>query len=182
LILLANIGNRISASKLKQPLMISATSTVLNWLSYLEHSYLFAFMPMFSYSSKAQLINPRKVYAIDSGLVQVMSISKTEDKGRKLENLVYLHLRSKYKELYYYNRQGECDFVAFKNGTVIELIQVCYELNPDNIDREVDGLIEAMKFFDFEKALIVTFAKSDEIEKDGHKIMVTPAYEFLLQA
>ncbi len=180
--LLANIGNRISASKLKQPLMIGATSTVLNWLSYLEHSYLFAFMPMFSYSSKAQLINPRKVYAIDIGLVQVVSISKTEDKGRKLENLVYLHLRRKYNELYYYNNQGECDFVAFKNGSVTELIQVCYDLNPDNIDREVNGLIEAMKFFNFEKAIIVTFAESDEIERDGYKITITPAYEFLLQS
>lgn len=177
--LLANIGNRISATKLKQPLSIGATSTVLSWMSYLEHSYLFGFLPMFSYSSKAQLINPRKVYAIDTGLVQAMSVSKTEDRGRKLENLVYLHLRRKYRELYYFNNSGECDFVVFENGTPKELIQICCELTPDNVDREVAGLTEAMKFFNFETGQIVTFDDKDKIEEDGLKIEVVPAHEYL---
>lgn len=177
--LLANIGNRISATKLKQPLSIGATSTVLSWMFYLEQSYLFGFLPMFSYSSKAQLINPRKVYAIDTGLVHAMSVSKTEDKGRKLENMVYLHLRRKYRELYYFNDRGECDFVVCENGSPRYLIQVCYELTPDNVDREVAGLVEAMKFFNFDKSQIVTFADSDEIEEDGYKIEVVAGYEFL---
>ncbi len=177
--LLANIGNRISATKLKQPLSIGATSTVLSWMSYLEQSYLFGFLPMFSYSTKAQLINPRKVYAIDTGLVHAMSVSKTEDNGRKLENLVYLHLRRKHREMYYFNNRGECDFVVFENGSPKELIQVCYELTPDNVDREVAGLLDAMKFFNFETAKIVTFDDSDEIEEDGYKINVVPGHEFL---
>lgn len=177
--LLANIGNRISATKLKQPLSIGATSTVLSWMSYLEHSYLFGFLPMFSYSSKAQLINPRKVYAIDTGLVEAMSVSKTEDRGRKLENMVYLHLRRKFRELYYFNNRGECDFVVFENGSPKMLIQVCYDLTPDNVDREVAGLVEAMEFFNFENGRIVTFDDSDMIEKEGLKIEVVPAHEFL---
>ena len=59
--LLSNIGNRITATKLKQPLSLGATSTVLSWFSHLELSYLLCFLPMFSHSTKAQLINPRKV-------------------------------------------------------------------------------------------------------------------------
>lgn len=179
--LISNIGNRISATKLKQALSIGATSTVLSWFSHLESSYLVSFLPMFSYSSKAQLINPRKVYAIDLGLVKVISSAFTEDLGRKLENLIFLHLRRKYSELYYYDDKGECDFVAMKNNAVAELIQVCFELTPDNVKRETTGLIKAMQFFGQQKATIVTFSNADSIEQEGFVIDVVPAYIFLVK-
>lgn len=178
--LISNIGNRVTASKLKQPLSIGATSTILSWFSHLELSYLISFLPMFSHSAKAQLINPRKIYAIDLGLVDVISNTMTEDVGRKLENLIFLHLRRKYTELYYFDEKGECDFVAMKRGAVAEIVQVCYELTPDNLKRELNGLIKAMKFFNQEKAIIVTFASSDYIEENGCKIEVIPAYKYLL--
>jgi hypothetical protein len=69
--------------------------------------------------------------------------------------------------------------VAFKNGTVAELIQVCFDLNPDNLDREINGLLAAMQFFDKQKSIIITFKDSDRIEKDGHIIDVVPAFEYL---
>lgn len=178
--LISNIGNRISASKLKQSLSIGVTSTILSWLSHLELSYLVNFLPMFSHSTKAQLINPRKVYAIDLGLVKAISTTMTEDLGRKLENLIFLHLRRKYTELYYFDEKGECDFVAMKNGSVTELVQVCYELTPDNMKRELNGLQQAMKFFNLNKATIVTFSSSDFIKEANCEIEVIPAYKYLL--
>jgi hypothetical protein len=135
---------------------------------------------MFSHSTKAQLINPRKVYAIDLGLVNVVSSVLTEDAGRKLENLVFLHLRKKYTELYYFDEKGECDFVAMNNGQVMELVQVCYELTADNLQRELNGLLAAMQFFGQQKATIVTFTGVDHIVKEGFTIEVVPAYQFLI--
>ena len=180
LYLFSNIGNRITATKLKQPLSIKATTTVLSWFSHLELSYLISFLPMFSYSSKAQLINPRKIYAIDLGMVNVISNSITEDLGRKLENLIFLHLRRKYTELFYFDDKGECDFVAMQNSQVVELVQVCYELTPDNLKREKNGLLQAMRFFNQIKATIVTFSNSDLIKEDQYEIMVVPAFKYLL--
>jgi predicted AAA+ superfamily ATPase len=179
--LISNIGNRITATKLKQPLAIGATSTILSWFSHLETSYLVSFLPMFSHSTKVQMINPRKVYAIDPGLVEVISNTLTEDMGRKLENLIFLHLRRKYSstELYYFDEKGECDFVAIKNG-VVELVQVCYELTPDNVKRELNGLRKAMQFFNHYKSTIVTFDNTDFINEDGFEIKVLPAYNYLL--
>jgi len=177
--LISNIGNRVTATKLKQPFSIGATSTILNWFSHLELAYLVSFLPMFSHSTKAQLINPRKVYAIDLGLVDVISNTMTEDAGRKLENLIFLHLRRKYNELYYFDEKGECDFVAMKHGAVKEIVQVCYELTPDNLKRELNGLLKAMRYFNQFKATIVTFANSDFIDEDGCKIKVIPAYKYL---
>ena len=178
--LISNIGNRISATKLKQALSIGATSTVLSWFSHLELSYLVSFLPMFSHSTKAHLINPRKVYAINQYLVNVVSLVLTEDAGRKLENLVFLHLRKKYTELYYFDEKGECDFVAMNNGQVMELVQVCYELTADNLQRELNGLLAAIQFFGQQKATIVTFTGVDHIVKEGFTIEVVPAYQFLI--
>jgi len=177
--LVSNIGNRVTATKLKQPLSIGATSTVLIWFSHLELSYLVSFLPMFSHSTKARLINPRKVYAIDLGLVNVVSNSMTEDMGRKLENLIFLHLRRKYSELYYFDEKGECDFVAMKNGAVSQLVQVCYELTADNLKGELNGLLQAMRFFNQAKATMVTFDNSDLIVQEGFEISVIPAYKYL---
>jgi len=179
--LLSNIGNRITATKLKQPMSIGATSTILSWFSHLELSYLVSFLPQFSHSTKAQLINPRKVYAIDLGLVHVISNNMSEDLGRKLENLVFLHLRKKYTELYYFDEKGECDFVAMKNGKVAELVQVCYELTADNLKRELNGLTRAMQFFGIKKACIVTFSNTDSIQEKSLHIDVVPAYKYLMK-
>jgi predicted AAA+ superfamily ATPase len=180
--LFSNIGNRISATKLKQPLSIGATSTILSWFSHLDLSYLVSFLPMFSHSTKAQLINPRKVYAIDLGLVDVISNTMTDDSGRKLENLIFLHLRRKYTELYYFDEKGECDFVAMKNGVVQELVQVCYDLHPDNLKREMNGIMQAMKFFNIQKGKIITFTNTDLIKEHEFEIEVVPAYKYLMNS
>lgn len=179
--LMSNIGNRITATKLKQPLSIGATSTILSWFSHLELSYLIAFLPKFSHSTKAQLINPRKIYSIDLAMVDAISNTRTDDYGHKLENLIFLHLRRKYKDLYYFDEKGECDFVVMKQGSVCELIQVCYELNPDNLKRELDGLYSAMRFFKYSKAKIITFDNNDFSRQDGMEIEVLPAYQYLME-
>jgi len=138
-------------------------------------------LPMYSHSIKAQLINPRKIYVIDLGLVNAISNTMTEDTGRKLENLIFLHLRRKYTELYYFDEKGECDFVAMKNGNVKEILQVCYELTSDNLKRELNGLLLAMRFFNMQKATIVTFNNTDFIKKDNFEIEVIPAWKWLLK-
>lgn len=180
-LLISNIGNRITANKLKQALSIGATSTVLAWFSYLESTYLFSFVPMFSYSAKVQLVNPRKVYAVDLGLASLISSSVMSDVGRKLENLIFLYLRRLKSDIYFFDDNGECDFVVIKDGQVTHLIQVTYELNSDNLQRELNGLRKAMDFFNFKTGTIVTSNNRDTIIENDSKINVIPAYEFLTQ-
>ena len=179
--LISNVGNRITANKLKQALSIGATSTVLAWFSYLESTYLFSFVPMFSYSAKVQLVNPRKVYAVDLGLASLISSSVMADAGRKLENLIFLHLRKQNSDIYFFDDNGECDFVVIKNGQVTHLIQVTLELNSDNLQRELNGLRKAMDFFNFNTGIIITSNNQDTIIENNRKINVIPAYEFLTQ-
>jgi len=113
------------------------------------------------------------------GFINAVSASFTEDKGRKLENLIYLHLRRKYKELFFFKEKGECDFWAFTKGKLEQVIQVCYQINDENFEREYNGLIEALRFFGVKQGSIVTMNQKDRFEQDGHIVDLIPAFEFL---
>ena len=63
-------------------------------------------------SVKKQLANPKKVYCIDTGLVNSLSFRFSSNKGRLLENGVFLMLHKQGKELFYHKGQYECDFLV----------------------------------------------------------------------
>ncbi len=178
--LVSNVGNLVTASKLQQPLNIKTATTILEYFSFLEDAYLVGFMPKFSYSLKVQMVNPRKIYVIDPGIIKIASTSFTEDKGHLLENLVYWELRRQGKELYYFNEnKSECDFVVMKNERIEQVIQVCYELLPENREREINGLKDAMEFFKIDNGLIVSFNQRDSFILNSKRIEILPAWEFL---
>jgi predicted AAA+ superfamily ATPase len=179
--LLSNVSKLITGNRLKTLFEIGSTSTVMEYLSHLEYSYLIQFVPKFSYSLRKQIANPRKVYAIDTGLINVNSGSFSEDNGRKFENLVYLYLHQKHREIYYFAEKGECDFVVMNNGKLVEAVQVCFELNPDNIKRELDGVVEALTFFNADEGFIVTLDQTDRLEKNDKVVHVVPAHQYLLK-
>ncbi|MDO9553737.1 ATP-binding protein [Rhodonellum sp.] len=125
LYLLSNLGVPTSANKLTGMFGIKSAVTISDFFSYFQDASLIDFVPQFSYSLKAQNRNPKKVYAMDMGLVTAISTSFSENLGRKLENLVYLHLRRKYTSIHYFKEKGECDFLVSQKGKVSRAIQVC---------------------------------------------------------
>jgi predicted AAA+ superfamily ATPase len=179
LYLISNTGNLITGNRLRNMFEIGATSTVLEYLSNLESACLFQYLPKFNYSLRKQLVNARKVYTVDTGLITINSASFSDDRGRKFENLIFLHLRRKNKEIYYFAEKGECDFIVFSNRKISEAVQVCFTLNPDNQEREINGLLEALVFFNLKQGAIVTINQKDRIEINGKIIHVVPAYDYL---
>lgn len=176
--LVSNVSNLISASKSAKYVGIKTRATVLDYLNFFEQSYLIEFVSKFSYSYKVQLVNPRKIYFIDNGLLQEITNSSTRDIGRKLENLVYWELRRLGYEMNYFNENNkECDFVCSRKNKVEKLIQVCYELNNDNEKREIEGLLDAMTYFELDKGYILTFEQKDRIVTEDKTIEIIPAYE-----
>lgn len=106
LYLLNNLGVPTSANKLTGMFGIKSAATILDFFSYFQDAYLMDFVPQFSFSLKAQNRNPKKVYALDLGLVTAISTSFSGNLGMKLENLVYLHLRRKYRSIHYFDDKG----------------------------------------------------------------------------
>ncbi len=179
LYLVSNAGNLISGNRLKVMFELAATSTVMEYLSHLEMSYLFYFVPKFSYSLKKQHVNPRKVYAIDTGFINANSDSFTDDNGRKFENMIFMHLRRTSKDIYYFSEKGECDFVVCKKGKANACIQACYDLNQDNLERELKGLFEALEYFDLREGVIVTSNQTDRVVRNGRTAQIVAAHEFM---
>ena len=179
LYLASNCGNLISGSKLSAQLGIKTNVTILEYLSYLEQCYLFFFVPKFNYSAKAQSVNPKKVYCIDTGMIQSVTLSSNADMGRMLENAVFIELRRRTKNIWYYSKSSfECDFLYGHDSVPENAVQVCYELTSENREREVRGLVETCRKFPGVKPLIVTFNQKDKISYDGMIIETIPAVEF----
>lgn len=177
--LITNIGNLVSANKLSGMFDIKSPATFLEYFSFLKDAYLLDFIPMFSHSLKIQARNPKKVYVTDMGLYTENALSTSENMGRRLENLVFLHLRRKYKHIFYYKDRGECDFIAIEKNTVKEAIQVCLTITNENFDREYNGLLEAIQNLGIKQGTIVTLNQSDTFEKDGIIIRMMPAASLL---
>ena len=173
--LLTNSGKLFTFNKIKESFKLGSTNTTSSYISYFEDSYLLFTIPKFDYSYKKQLVNPKKVYSIDVGLSRAISASFSEDKGRVLENIVFLGLRRKYKEIFYFKEKSECDFLVRDKNKIILAIQVCWELDEDNLEREKSGLKEAMAKFKLKKGLILTFNQEDHFDN----ILVTPVWRWL---
>ena len=164
LFLISNIGKEFSFNNIRNVFNVGSVTSVSEYLSWLEDAYVLFYLPKFSWSAKNSAVNPRKVYAIDNGLVNANTLSFSEDKGRLLENSVFLFLRQKQYQLYYFREKKECDFVVFDKGKFKMLIQVCEEVHNENMEREVNGLLVAMEFFKSKTGYILTKNQKDVLK------------------
>ena len=133
---------------------------------------------------KEQSVNPRKIYVSDLGIRNAISFDFSENKGRLLENLVFLRLLKTDKEIYYYKTKNnlEVDFLVKEKQKVKLLIQVSFVLkNFKTKDREIKALTKAMQELKLKQGIIITENEEDEINIDGKKIKVIPAYQWLLE-
>lgn len=179
LFLLSNVGKECSYNAIKKTFGLGSANSAAEYLSWLEDSYLLFFLPRFSWSPKNISVNPRKVYAIDNGMITCNTLSFTEDKGRLLENLTYQYLRQQGYTLYYFRENKECDFVVFENRKCKMLVQVCWQIDGDTFKRETEGLIEAMKYFKVKEGIIVTLNQKDKLNLNGNTIHLIPVSDFI---
>jgi predicted AAA+ superfamily ATPase len=179
--LITNAGKEFSYNSIKKMLDIKSVQSVIDYVCFFEEAYLIFTIPRFSYSFKQQQVNPKKVYSIDNGFSNSNSASFSKDNGKMLENLVFLNLRKKHKDIFYFQEKNECDFVIKDREKIVEAVQVCFDLNEETQDREIKGLLEAMKEFKFNRGLILTYKQEDEFKIEGKTIKVLPVWKWLLE-
>lgn len=181
LYLLSNVGKEFSFQKLRKMYDLGSVNTVISLIGYYEDSYLLFTVPQFDFSFRKRLVNAKKVYAIDTGFIRANSVSFSQDKGRMLENVVFIHLKRLGREVFYFKKNNECDFISRNTDKKLELYQVCFELNEDNKDREINGLLAAMEYTKLKTGTILTLNQSDELEFGNNKITVMPVWQWLVQ-
>jgi predicted AAA+ superfamily ATPase len=180
--LISNISTLISFNKLKELLKLGSVNTVRTYIDYLENSWLFFVVNKYAYSIKEQQIATKKIYSIDTGLVRSVGFSFSENKGKLMENVVYLHLRRKKQEIYYYKtiQNYEVDFFLPRENTFIQVSQNFD--SPETEEREIRAIISAAnEQKEVMTYLIVTERDKKTLDRDGLQIQVVPLYEWLLQ-
>ena len=161
-------------------------NTVYDYVEKLQDTMIFFFLGR--YSTKASLRSgwPKKVYLADNGLAWRLPM----DRGRLMENLVFLHLKriqsaEPSTELYYYrdSRNYEVDFVV-KNGTEVkELLQVTYASGSEDVkDSEIASLAKIGEKLRCRKLTIITWDYENRSDKDNLTIHLIPLWKWLLDA
>lgn len=177
---LTNIATLQSFNKIKNFMKLSL-DTIERFSQYLSDVYMMSLIKKFSYSEKEQLLNPRKIYCVDTGLRNSVAFSFSKDIGRLIENIVFSELKREKFEIFYWKDTREVDFIAKRGKKISDAIQVCWDIsNPETKKKEIKPLIEACKQLKLKHATIVT----EEIEKeehiDGIKIKYIPLWLWLL--
>ena len=186
--ILSNSSDEISYSKLAKILGVNHVSTISNWISYFKEAFLVFELERFSFKLKQQFIAPKKIYCIDTGLINLIGFRFSENKGKIIENAVATELyRRKSQdynlEIYYWkdHQQRETDFVLKRRNKVRQLIQVCYASSKENIkEKEINSLVRASKDLKCTNLLIITWDYEGEIKKEKKAIKFIPLWKWLL--
>jgi len=181
--LISNSAKTYSIESIKKSFGLSFESA-RDYLDYLIEAFLLFELKQFSFSLKKQSKAQKKIFSVDTGLANAVSFRFSEDKGRILENAVFLELLRRGNEIYYYKTENnlEVDFLI-KDGTKIkELIQVCFDLSDNETrNRELKALKQAMAELKVKEATLITMDQEETAEFDNKKINIIPAWRWMLE-
>lgn len=177
----SHIGKEFSYSNLCETLGLGSPNTVSKYCSYLEDCYLCFFLSRYSHSLNKQIQYNKKCYMIDSALIRLIGFRVGEDRGRLLENMVFLHLKMQGKEIFFHKEQKECDFIIREGNRIVQAIQVATNLIDQKVrKREFEGLLEAMNMYAVKQGVIITENDEELIEVDGRQINIIPIWKRFL--
>lgn len=179
--LTSHVGILFSYSNLAKIFDLS-DKTIKEYISAFGDANLLFEVDKFSFSLKHQVRSSKKIYSIDTGMVNAVAFKFSENLGRLFENVIFLELKRKGIELYYYRTpsDSEIDFVI-KKGKKIQLLQVCIDFGKETTqNREIKALVHAAQELNLKNGIIVTSNDEDELVIEGISIHVVPLYKFIL--
>ncbi len=158
-------------------------NSLFDYMQYFEDAYALLSVPFFSLSEKIRQVNPKKVYAVDPGVITAYSIKREFEKASRLENGVFMHLRRSYTNICYYKtpQKKEIDFVITTPLGDLILVQACVEMSePNTRQRELSALFEACEEFHLKEGFIITEDHEEEIQEKGIAIHCIPFWKWAL--
>ena len=186
--LLLNLSSLISFSKIEKDFksrgMKLSRSTLSAYAGYVEDTFFGFFVEMYSESVRKRQVNPKKFYLIDPGMHNYLTFKFTENRGRLLENLVFLELRRKGIPIFYYktSRGYEVDFLIKDKGQ-LALIQVCHDLaHIDTFSREKKALISGLKELKINTGTIINDSEKRVEQCGNYRLNIVPIWEWLLNS
>jgi hypothetical protein len=178
ILVLGYSGQELSFQKLQKSFSTMSIHTLRKYISYIQETYLCFEVESYSPKIRERLTKSRKTYAIDTGLFNALSENPQRTLGRQLENLVFLELKRRKKEISFFkNKNFEVDFICTKNRKIQDLIQVSWDISDMKTrTREFNGLFQGKNELGYGQPLLLTYDYEDVI--DG--VVVMPVWKWLL--
>ena len=155
------------------------------WAGYVCDVFLFIRIPKYERSLIKEQRSLNKYYCIDNGLRSAMLLPQSDDNGKLLENIVFLHLhrtKTLSDRIFYFQELSECDFVVQRGEQIDELIQVTWDMSDEHTrKREINGILEASNVTQCDKLTIVTNDEEGTVVQGGKTIKMIPAWKWLLE-
>jgi predicted AAA+ superfamily ATPase len=187
--LLGNPAGLFSVEKfyaaLKSQGLSISRDTVHQLLRYLEDCFLVRTVWVEAASERRRMVNPRKAYPVDPGLIPVFDRSGRANVGHALETAVLLELERQGLEVTYVRTpEGrEVDFLVRRSPGEVELIQVCADAtDPSAGARELRALKEAGRLSPQATKRLLTLTRDATPGQMPSDVTAQPAYEWMLAA
>jgi predicted AAA+ superfamily ATPase len=179
--LFTNFTKIISYNSLRKLLSISSVNTIKDYVDYLQQAYLVFECYKFDFSLLKQNTYDKKIYVVDNGLRNAVSFKFSADTSRQMENIVFLELKRRRKQVYFYKTTDnfDVDFLVHENPYL--LIQVTYSMmNAETAQRELRALKLAMQELQVNQSIIITYNEEDIITDSERTIEIIPMWKWLL--
>ncbi len=187
--LISNASNEFTFDSLRKITGVNSLITLSNWVKFLEESYLIFRIERFSFKLKQTFKAPKKIYCIDNGIIDNVSIRTSEDLSGLIENIVAVELfrRRSYnrikEEIYYWkdHQQHEVDFIIKRGFKITHIIQATYVSSRESIKpAEIDNLIIASNDLNCSNLAVITWDYEAEEKIKGKRIRFIPLWRWLL--
>ncbi|MDZ4805423.1 MAG: ATP-binding protein [Candidatus Eisenbacteria bacterium] len=185
--LLGNAASLFSVEKfygaLRSQGVAISKDTVHHLLAHLEDCFLVRTVWMESTSERQRMVNPRKSYPVDSGLIPLFDRTGRGNTGHALETAVLIELERRRLEVTYVRTPAghEVDFLARGHDGRSDLIQVCADASdPATAERELRALVEAGQLYPESRRLLLTMSADGAPPGSPTEVIVRPAYEWML--
>jgi uncharacterized protein len=176
--LLSNIGKEISANSLVGSFGIKSCATIVDYFNFLKESYLIEMIPQYSPSQMVQSRNPKKIYSIDMGLVNIAANS-TISNQRKLENIVLINIRHSFKDIFYIKEKNFDETVFIFPTKTCSIVCVRWEIEEYELWPISSHLSLIAKKENIKELYVVTHSNENELIIDGVNIHIIPAHKYL---
>jgi predicted AAA+ superfamily ATPase len=133
--------------------------TVHAYLGHLEDAFLVRTVSLYTASERQRMVNPRKAYPVDPGLIAVFERSGRANLGQALEAAVLVELERRGAAVHYVRTPAghEVDFHAQLPDHSTWLLQVCADAEePATLTRELRALAEAAALYPAATPLLLT--------------------------
>lgn len=153
-------------------------NNLYDFIDYIDNIYFWKSISKYDYSLSKQTL--KKIYLFDNWFLSWLSFSFSDNYWKLLENCVFVELYRRFGDnIFFLKNWTETDF--FVNTEKRKVFQVCYDINEENYDREIWWCIDAMKKYEINESIIITFEQEKIIKLEWKSIKILPFYKWILE-